>query len=83
MNMYSLKIDTSFGIVTVESDSFSYLKRIQEAVDIAIENCGKDEHEKINQVINSLFDAEVKKMKAPAKKRGRPVGSVNKARKAK
>jgi hypothetical protein len=81
MNAYSLKIDTSFGIVTVESDSFSYLKRIQEAVDIAIENCEKDEHEKINQVINRIFDAEVKKQ--PAKKRGRPAGSTNKARKAK
>jgi hypothetical protein len=81
--MYKLTIDDSYGSVTVESDNFSYLKRVQEALDTVRQNAEKDEREKMNRLVDQFFDVEVQNMKAPVKKRGRPVGSTNKASKAK
>jgi hypothetical protein len=79
--MYKLTIDTSHGSVTVESDSFSYLKDVQEALHVVHEKADLTEKNAIHSLIDGLFDAEIKKQ--PAKKRGRPVGSTNKVRKAK
>ena len=81
MNMYELKIATSFGAIHVEAADFDYLKDVKEALDMVHLQADKAEKAQINSLINGLFDAEVKKQ--PAKKRDRPVGSTNKAKKAK
>jgi hypothetical protein len=81
MNAYELKISTSFGEVRVESYNFSYLKDVKEALDSVQEKADKQQKEEVKHLVNSMFDAEVKKQ--PAKKRGRPVGSTSKTRKVK
>jgi len=81
MNSYELKISTSFGEVRVESFDFAYLHDVKLALDAVQAKADKAEKVQMNSAIDMLFDAELKKQ--PAKKRGRPVGSTNKARKAK
>ena len=83
MNMYELKIATSFGAVHVESADFNYLKDVKEALDSVQDRADKAEKQQMDILVRNLFDVEVEKMKAPVKKRGRPVGSTNKVRKAK
>lgn len=79
MNMYELKIVTSFGAVHVESADFDYLKDVKEALDSVQAKADKSQKDEMNILVRNLFDFEVKKTKTPAKKRGRPVGSTNKA----
>jgi len=79
MNMYELKIATAFGAVHVESADFNYLKDVKEALDAVQAKADKSQKDEMNILVRNLFDFEVEKTKKPAKKRGRPVGSTNKA----
>ena len=81
MTSYILEINTSYGSVKVESFDFSYLQDVQKALELVhlnAEKAEKAERAQINELANKLFDAEVRAIKQPAKKRGRPAGSRNK-----
>ena len=78
MTSYILEINTSYGSVKVESFDFSYLQDVQKALELVHLNAEKAERAQINELANKLFDAEVRAIKQPAKKRGRPAGSRNK-----
>jgi hypothetical protein len=76
--MYKLEIDTWLATVTVQSTDFSYISDIEAAIN-AVRAKYEAEREK-SYIAKSTAAVPVKQ---PAKKRGRPVGSTNKARKAK
>jgi len=78
MKMYELKIVTSFGVIHIESDNFDYIKDVKESLDVVQSKADKSQKDQMNSLVRNLFDVEVQKMKAPAKKRGRPAGSRNK-----
>jgi hypothetical protein len=76
--MYKLEIDTWLATVTVQSTDFSYISDIEAAV-----NAVRAKHEAEREKIYVTKQDSATLVRQPAKKRGRPVGSTNKARKAK
>ena len=78
MTGYTLEINTEYGSVKVESCDFAYLKDVQQALELVHLDAEKAARAQMNELANKLFEAEVRSVKKPAKKRGRPVGSRNK-----
>ena len=76
--MYKLEIDNWLATVTIQSTDFAYISDIEAAVNVV-----RAKHEANREKDYLISKTMATPVKQPAKKRGRPAGSTNKARKAK
>jgi hypothetical protein len=82
--MYTLTINIDcLTTVEINTSDFEYVTELQKAVHQVREDRDNKARKEVSAMIDQAFHTELAASRQPAKKRGRPAGSTNKARKAK
>ena len=82
--MYTLTINLDcLTTVEINTPEFEYVTDLQKAVVQVREDRENKARKNLSVMVNKAFNTELATYRQPAKKRGRPVGSTNKAKKAK
>lgn len=82
--MYTLTINLDcLTTVEINTAEFEYVTELQKAVIQVREDRESKARKNLSVMIDKAFNTELAISRQPAKKRGRPVGSTNKAKKAK
>jgi hypothetical protein len=81
--MYTLTINIDcLTTVEINTADFEYATELQKAVVQVREDRDNKARKNLSVMIDKAFNTELTAYRQPAKKRGRPVGSTNKAKKA-
>jgi len=82
--MYTLTINIDcLTTVEINTADFEYVTELQKAVVQVREDRENKARKQVADMIDQAFHTELAASRQPAKKRGRPAGSTNKAKKAK